>query len=178
MPEQECGLCGGSVTGIPEEAGTPSEYVRRALGSPASVWKDVYVSVHLLSPGLSAPPTPASQAPVPQRSSSSFSRHCLPPAIRNTPLLLHPPSWPNCLCAPAGPSASAQPFDVRCLGLSLPLAPHIVPDNLDHPQPQLPGLYSPPSVSASSPGPLLGPRPRTNQPPPSSSLGCSTGTWS
>lgn len=102
----------------------------------------------------------------PKGQSSSFSRHCLPPAIHNTPLLFHPPSWPNCLYAPAGPSASAQPFDVGCLGLSLPIAPHIVPDNLDHPQPQLPGLHSSPSISASSPGRLLGPRPQTNQPPP------------
>lgn len=133
MPEQECRLCGGSITGIPEEAGTLSECVRSSWGSPASEWKDVYVFVHLLSPRFSAPTTPAQQSPVPQRSSSSFSRHCLPPAIHNTPLLFHPPSWPNRLYAPAGPSASAQPFDVRCLGLSLPIASHIVPDNLDHP---------------------------------------------
>lgn len=77
---KNAGPRGGSVPGIPEGAGTLSECVRRSSGSPASVGEGIYVSVHLLSLRLPAPPTPSQQAPAPQRSSSSFSRHCLPPA--------------------------------------------------------------------------------------------------
>lgn len=118
--EQECVQAEGGTTGIPEEQG-------RFSGSSVSAGKDVCVSMcppYQRQGEAAAGPAPTHPSPdtVPQLSITHP-----PPSTHTAPCRFH------LLCPPPrSPSASAQPFDVRCLELSLPITLHFLPDNLGH----------------------------------------------
>lgn len=126
VPEQECGRCGGSA--------------RHSRGGRATLSGVLgFPRIHVggcLCVCVSAVPEARRGFLHPQflpnRSSSSFSRHWLQLSVI--------PSTFSVL--PAGPVASAQSFDVRCQGFSLPITPHVLSDNLSHPWPWLSGLHS------------------------------------